>query len=151
METDMKTKKVQTLLKKYYEDLESLTPEDCALLHQYANDQEKECKKIAKVMTDLLLNCHLDEFPRVVNLRTASIVPGSTRAPSGITWDEIMANKLPIDKDTFMDVSVVKISLLQETYPAKFAKLEQNSWYQEAKTTSSGYIKWSAPIRKISK
>lgn len=147
----MKTKKVSTLLKKYYSDLESLTPEECAQLHQYANDQKKEMDKVGKVMTDLLLNTYPNEFPRIVNLRTATVVPGAERAPSGITWEEIQENKLPIPRDVFLAVAVVKISLLKDLYPAKFAKLEKEEWYQGSKTTSASYIQWSAPIRKIQK
>ena len=148
----MATKRKPTeLLKQYYEDLESLTPEECARLHQYASDQKKEMEAIVKVMGDMLLNVYARDFPKIINLRTASITEGSSRAPKAITWAEIAENELPITEDVFKDCAHLNVPLLRELYPAKAAKLERTEWFQSNKTTTAAYIKWSEPIRKISK
>ena len=147
----MAIKKPQELLKEYYKDLESLTPEECARLHQYASDTKKEMEKISKVMTDMLLNVYSGNFPKIVNLRTASVVKGSDRAPKAITWDEVLQNELPIEKDMFLRTSHLNMKELRETSPVTAAKMERHPWYQSNKTPTSDYIKWSDPIRKIEK
>lgn len=147
----MAIKKPQELLKEYYKDLESLTPEECARLHQYASDTKKEMEKISKVMTDMLLNVYSGNFPKIVNLRTASVVKGSDRAPKAISWQEVITNELPIDKDTFLAASHLNMKELRAVSAVTAAKMERSSWYQENKTPTSDYIKWSDPIRKIEK
>lgn len=144
-------KKPQDLLKKYYEDLESLTPEECALLHQFANDKKKEMEQVVKVMTDMLLNTFNGDFPKIANLRTSSIVEGSDRAPKSITWSEVEENKLPIPQNIFLECSYLSITALKEQQPAMATKLERTKWFQANKTKTSPYIKWSEPIRKILK
>lgn len=144
-------KKHQDLLKKYYEDLESLTPEECARLHQFANDQKKEMEQLVKVMTDMLLNTFQRDFPKIVNLRTASIIEGTGRSPKSITWDEIEENKLPVPQDIFLACSHLSMTALKEQQPTIATKLERTKWFQNNKTKTSPYIKWSEPIRKISK
>lgn len=144
-------RRVPELLKQYYEDMESLTPEECARLHQYASDEKKEMEQIAKVMTDMLLNVYSRDFPKIVNLRTAGITEGSERAPKDISWQEVTDNKLPIDKETFLNCSVIKLDLLRTAYPTKAVKLERSKWFMEHKTTTAAYIKWSAPIKRVVK
>jgi len=147
----MKKKKITELLKIYSEDLESLTPEECAQLHQYAGDQEKLGKELKKVMTEMLLVVHAEQFPRRVNLRTATIIPGSERAPSSILWEEIVENEIPIDQETFLQCAGLSMTNLREVSPVKAAMLERTQWYSDNKTETSPYIKWSKPIKKIAK
>lgn len=146
----MSKKKITELLKIYSENLELLTPEECARLHQYASDQEKLGKEVKKVMTDMLLNVH-QVFPTTINMRKAVIVDGSERAPSNITWDEIHENELPITKEVFLTCAGLNMTALKENFPAKAAVFEKTSWYQSNKTITSAYIKWSKPVKKIVK
>ena len=147
----MKKRKISELLKIYSEDLESLTPEECAQLHQYAGDQEKLGKELKKVMNEMLLVVHAEQFPRKVNLRTATIIPGSERAPSSILWEEIVENEIPIDEETFLRCAGLSMTVLREESPVKAAMLERSDWYKANKTTTASYIKWSKPLRKVVK
>ena len=145
----MRKRKISELLKIYSEGLESLTPEECVRLHQYASDQEKLAKKVKSVMSDILLNELAEEFPRVVNNRKATVVEGSERGPSGITLQEIRENKLPITETVFKTAATLSLTELRKISPSTMAKLEADTWYQEQTTRTASYIKWSAAPKKV--
>lgn len=147
----MKKRTIAELLKIYSADLELLTSEECARLHQHASDQEKLFGEMKKVMYDLLINEHSGNFPKVINGRSASIATGANKRPTNITWSEIYTNELPVDKATFTDCAVLKLDMLQKDYPATYKKLSMSQWFRDNSTTSSGYISWSKPIKKIEK
>ena len=147
----MKKRTISELLKIYSEDLELLTPEDCARLHQYASDQEKLGKKIKEVMSSVLLNEMEEQFPRIVKGRKATVVEGTKRGPSKISWEEIRDNKLPISKEVFETVATVSSSDLRKISPVTMCKLESHEWYKNNSTETSSYIKWSAEAKKVSK
>jgi hypothetical protein len=147
----MKKRTIAELLKIYSADLELLTSEECARLHQHASDQEKLYGEMRKVMYDLLINEHSCNFPKLLGGRTATINTGAKKAPSNITWSEISLNNLPIDKPIFMECATMKVTTLKEQYPATYKKLSQSEWFAENTSYSSGYITWSKPIKKIEK
>jgi hypothetical protein len=108
-------------------------------------------KELKKVMNEMLLVVHAEQFPRKVNLRTATIIPGSERAPSSILWEEIVENEIPIDEETFLRCAGLSMTVLREESPVKAAMLERSDWYKANKTTTASYIKWSKPLRKVVK
>lgn len=147
----MSKKSIASLLKTYSENLDYLTPEECALLHQHATDQLKLFEEVKKVTYDLLINKFGTSFPKVLNGRTASINVGKTRAPSSITWAEVLTYDLPIEGEVFSDCAVLKMELLKKEHPSVYKKLTAHEWFINQSTESSGFISWSKPIKKIEK